>query len=120
MLVSFFDTCVLFSLIPHSQEAIVKFVACLRQHAALRNVADGAYWVCAYANNQHRLKECQTLLWAMSLGEFRMVQTMKVSVPLKGFRPGPLPTASKPHHNKNPKTKFRPLHQLRAGFPLNA
>ena len=70
-----FDTCVLFSLIPHSQEAIFKFVACLRQHAALRNVADGAYWVCAYANNQHRLKECQTLLWAMSLGEFRMVQT---------------------------------------------
>lgn len=75
MLVSFFDTCVLFSLIPHSQEAIFKFVACLRQHAALRNVADGAYWVCAYANNQHRLKDCQTLLWAMSLGEFRMVQT---------------------------------------------
>ena len=69
MLVSFFDTCVLFSLIPHSQEAIFKFVACLRQHAALRNVADGAYWVCAYANNQHRLKECQTLLWAMSLDE---------------------------------------------------
>ena len=75
MLVSFFDTCVLFSLIPHSQEAIFKFVACLRQHAALRNVADGAYWVCAYANNQHRLKECQTLLLAMSLGEFRVVQT---------------------------------------------
>ena len=74
MLVSFFDTCVLFSLIPHSQEAIVKFVACLRQHAALRNVADGAYWVCAYANNQHRLQECHTLR-AMSLGEFRMVQT---------------------------------------------
>ena len=75
MLVSFFDTCVLCSLIPHSQEAIFKFVACLRQHAALRNVADGAYWVCAYANNQHRLKECQTLLWAMSLGEFGVVQT---------------------------------------------
>lgn len=39
------------------QEAVLKFVACLRQHAALRNVLDGAYWVCAYANNQHKLKE---------------------------------------------------------------
>ncbi|CAL1129729.1 unnamed protein product, partial [Cladocopium goreaui] len=39
------------------QEAVFKFVACLRQHAALRNVADGAYWVCAYANNQHKLEE---------------------------------------------------------------
>ena len=62
------------NLILHSQEAVFKFVACLRQHAALRNVADGAYWVCAYANNQHKLEECRTLLWAMSLDEFRVVQ----------------------------------------------
>eukprot|EP00435_Cladocopium_sp_Y103_P021673 s449_g5.t1 len=39
------------------QEAVYKFVACLRQQDALRNVTDGAYWVCAYANNQHKLEE---------------------------------------------------------------
>ena len=40
------------------QEAVVRFVACLRQHAMLRKLTQHtAYWVCAYANNQHRLEE---------------------------------------------------------------
>ena len=40
------------------QEAVCRFVACLRQHAELRNAVGLAYWVCAYANNQHKLQEC--------------------------------------------------------------
>ncbi|CAL1171945.1 unnamed protein product [Cladocopium goreaui] len=39
------------------QEAVCRFVACLRQHAELRNAVGLAYWVCAYANNQHKLQE---------------------------------------------------------------
>ncbi|CAL1164568.1 unnamed protein product [Cladocopium goreaui] len=39
------------------QEAVCRFVACLRQHAELRNAAGLAYWVCAYANNQHKLQD---------------------------------------------------------------
>ena len=40
------------------QEVVCRFVACLRQHAELRNAVGLAYWVCAYANNQHNLQEC--------------------------------------------------------------
>eukprot|EP00435_Cladocopium_sp_Y103_P040199 s549_g10.t3 len=39
------------------QEAVLRFVACLRRHASLRNATQSAYWVCAYANNQHKLEE---------------------------------------------------------------
>eukprot|EP00435_Cladocopium_sp_Y103_P005523 s3126_g1.t2 len=39
------------------QEAVCRFVACLRQHASLRNASGCAYWICAYANNQHKLQE---------------------------------------------------------------
>ncbi|CAL1171917.1 unnamed protein product, partial [Cladocopium goreaui] len=39
------------------QEAVCRFVACLRQHAELRNAVGLAYWVCAYANNQHKLQD---------------------------------------------------------------
>ncbi|CAK9038142.1 unnamed protein product, partial [Durusdinium trenchii] len=38
------------------QEAVCRFVACLQQHASLRHAADSAYWICAYANNQHKLQ----------------------------------------------------------------
>ena len=41
-------------------EAVIRFVACLRQHAMLRRLTmHTAYWICAYANNQHRLQEPQ-------------------------------------------------------------
>ncbi|CAE7557559.1 Igfals [Symbiodinium natans] len=37
-------------------EPIVLFLRCLRRHAAVRELGqDTAYWVCAYANNQHAL-----------------------------------------------------------------
>ena len=40
-------------------EAIFRFVTCLRHHALLRSLSNhSAYWVCAYANNQHKLKDC--------------------------------------------------------------
>ena len=39
-------------------EPVCKFVACLKCHASLRQLSDQtAYWVCAYANNQHQLKK---------------------------------------------------------------
>ena len=39
-------------------EPIKLFLACLRRHAAIRelSVQASAYWVCAYANNQHALE----------------------------------------------------------------
>ena len=38
-------------------EPVCKFVACLKCHASLRQLPDQtAYWVCAYANNQHQLE----------------------------------------------------------------
>eukprot|EP00435_Cladocopium_sp_Y103_P039628 s4551_g10.t1 len=38
-------------------EPVCKFVACLKHHASLRQLSDQtAYWVCAYANNQHQLQ----------------------------------------------------------------
>ena len=38
-------------------EPVVKFVACLKRHASLRQLSDQTgYWVCAYANNQHQLQ----------------------------------------------------------------
>eukprot|EP00435_Cladocopium_sp_Y103_P001731 s8678_g1.t1 len=38
-------------------EPVCKFVACLKRHASLRQLSDQtAYWVCAYANNQHQLQ----------------------------------------------------------------
>lgn len=40
------------------QEAVCRFVACLHRHAELRNALELSYWICAYANNQHKLKEC--------------------------------------------------------------
>ena len=38
-------------------EAIVDFVKCLKQHVSVRGVQpdSSAFWVCAYANNQHEL-----------------------------------------------------------------
>lgn len=39
------------------QEAVCRFVACLHQHAKLRHAEDAAYWICAHANNQHKLQE---------------------------------------------------------------
>jgi hypothetical protein len=37
-------------------EPVADFIACIEQHAADRGLgADIPYWVCAYANNQHRL-----------------------------------------------------------------
>ncbi|CAE6936006.1 LGR4 [Symbiodinium sp. CCMP2592] len=39
-------------------EPITLFVRCLRQHSQVRGLSeDIAYWVCAYANNQHELDE---------------------------------------------------------------
>ena len=39
-------------------EPVVQFLACLEQHAADHGLeADAAYWVCAYANNQHALED---------------------------------------------------------------
>eukprot|EP00435_Cladocopium_sp_Y103_P012351 s1130_g3.t1 len=38
-------------------EPVCKFVACLKCHASLRQLSNQtAYWVCAYANNQHKLE----------------------------------------------------------------
>eukprot|EP00435_Cladocopium_sp_Y103_P071066 s162_g36.t1 len=38
-------------------EPVCKFVACLKHHASLRQLPDQtAYWVCAYANNNHQLE----------------------------------------------------------------
>ena len=38
-------------------EPVCKFVACLKCHTSLRQLPDQtAYWVCAYANNQHQLE----------------------------------------------------------------
>ncbi|CAL1139170.1 unnamed protein product [Cladocopium goreaui] len=38
-------------------EPVCKFVACLKCHASLHQLPDQtAYWVCAYANNQHQLE----------------------------------------------------------------
>eukprot|EP00971_Amphidinium_carterae_P148486 2943985-Amphidinium_carterae.1 len=35
-------------------EPVSQFLLCLRQYAALRKLsAKMAYWICAYANNQH-------------------------------------------------------------------
>mmetsp|Transcript_18306 Transcript_18306/g.21304 ORF Transcript_18306/g.21304 Transcript_18306/m.21304 type:complete len:204 (+) Transcript_18306:161-772(+) len=39
------------------QEAVRRFVACLQEHAHLRNAEHSAYWICAYANNQHKLQD---------------------------------------------------------------
>jgi len=37
-------------------EPVVCFIACVEEHARLRGLSDAhAYWVCAYANNQHEL-----------------------------------------------------------------
>ena len=43
-------------------EPIILFLACLRRHASIRELsgqalAPPAYWVCAYANNQHVLED---------------------------------------------------------------
>lgn len=41
-----------------SEEPVCKFLACLEQHACVRELSDStAYWVCAYANNQHCVEE---------------------------------------------------------------
>lgn len=38
-------------------EPVCNFVACLKRHASLRQLSEQtAYWVCAYANNQHQLE----------------------------------------------------------------
>eukprot|EP00435_Cladocopium_sp_Y103_P004561 s4639_g1.t1 len=38
-------------------EPVCNFVACLKHHTSLRQLSDQtAYWVCAYANNQHQLE----------------------------------------------------------------
>eukprot|EP00435_Cladocopium_sp_Y103_P072652 s282_g40.t3 len=38
------------------QEAILDFITCLDGHGAVRQLGtEAAYWVCAYANNQHEL-----------------------------------------------------------------
>lgn len=40
------------------QEPVCKFLACLEQHALIRELPTStAYWVCAYANNQHCVAE---------------------------------------------------------------
>ncbi|CAK9038019.1 unnamed protein product [Durusdinium trenchii] len=40
------------------KEPIVNFVACLRKHLTVRDLGrESPYWVCAYANNQHRVDE---------------------------------------------------------------
>jgi len=48
----------LFRFVSHAWlEPVVKFVACLKHQASLRQLPDQtAYWVCAYANNQHQLQ----------------------------------------------------------------
>eukprot|EP00930_Biecheleria_cincta_P013440 TRINITY_DN11974_c0_g1_i1.p1 TRINITY_DN11974_c0_g1~~TRINITY_DN11974_c0_g1_i1.p1 ORF type:complete len:685 (-),score=89.45 TRINITY_DN11974_c0_g1_i1:144-2147(-) len=41
-------------------EPVLDFITCLSQHAEdhVLSSTDSPYWVCAYANNQHRLHEC--------------------------------------------------------------
>ena len=40
------------------EEPVCKFLACLEQHALVRELSSGTfYWVCAYANNQHCVEE---------------------------------------------------------------
>ena len=47
-----------FHLVLISQEPIGKFLACLEQHALVRELLNStSYWVCAYANNQHCVEE---------------------------------------------------------------
>merc|ERR1719487_2171218 len=38
-------------------EPVLDFIACVEQHAKVRALKpeDAVYWVCAYANNQHKL-----------------------------------------------------------------
>lgn len=37
-------------------ESILDFVMCIEEHMAVRSISDScAYWICAYANNQHEL-----------------------------------------------------------------
>lgn len=41
-----------------SEEPVCKFLACLEQHALVRQLsASTAFWVCAYANNQHHVSD---------------------------------------------------------------
>ena len=41
-----------------SEEPVCKFLACLEQHALVRELLSStSYWVCAYANNQHCIEE---------------------------------------------------------------
>ncbi|CAL1126310.1 unnamed protein product, partial [Cladocopium goreaui] len=43
---------------PHWFEPVCKFLACLEQHALVRELSSSTfYWVCAYANNQHCVEE---------------------------------------------------------------
>ena len=40
------------------KEPVCKFLACLEQHALVRELSSSTfYWVCAYANNQHCVEE---------------------------------------------------------------
>ena len=40
------------------EEPVCKFLACLEQHALVRELSSSTfYWVCAYANNQHCVEE---------------------------------------------------------------
>eukprot|EP00930_Biecheleria_cincta_P034306 TRINITY_DN23728_c0_g1_i1.p1 TRINITY_DN23728_c0_g1~~TRINITY_DN23728_c0_g1_i1.p1 ORF type:complete len:719 (-),score=115.95 TRINITY_DN23728_c0_g1_i1:85-2241(-) len=36
-------------------EPVTSFVRCVAEHSRLRHLQDKAFWVCAYANNQHQL-----------------------------------------------------------------
>ena len=41
-----------------NEEPVCKFLACLEQHALVRQLsASTAFWVCAYANNQHHISD---------------------------------------------------------------
>ena len=41
-----------------SEEPVSEFLACLEQHAGVRDLSGSTtYWVCAYANNQHRVED---------------------------------------------------------------
>ena len=51
-----FERCSIFVQI--RQEPVCKFLACLEQHALVRELSSiTPYWVCAYANNQHCVEE---------------------------------------------------------------
>ena len=43
-------------------EKVLEFIRCLQKHAAVRGLSESldAYWVCAYANNQHELETAIT------------------------------------------------------------